>query len=169
MPDSDELFSISGQAVLITGGSRGIGRAIAEEFSRRGASVVICSKSQTSVDLAVAEMRAAGMAVDGLVCDVADEQQIDSTVAATLELRGRIDTLVNVAGVNRRKRAETVTAEDYDHILDTNLRGAFLMSQIAQYVDAAESRAALRYEQIRHAGNDPRSGARVGSARHTCQ
>ena len=54
MPDSDELFSISGQAVLITGGSRGIGRAIAEEFSRRGASVVICSKSQTSVDLAVA-------------------------------------------------------------------------------------------------------------------
>ena len=129
MPGSDELFSISDQAVLITGGSRGIGRAIAEEFSRRGANVVICSKSQSSVDLAVAEMRAAGMAVDGLVCDVADEQQIDSTVAATLELRGRIDSLVNVAGVNRRKRAETVTAEDYDFILDTNLRGAFLMSQ----------------------------------------
>ncbi|MFM7920895.1 MAG: SDR family NAD(P)-dependent oxidoreductase, partial [Planctomycetaceae bacterium] len=129
MPAADDLFSVSGQAVLVTGGSRGIGRAIAEEFSRRGAQVVICSKSQDSVDEAVSQMRAAGMEVEGLVCDVADEQQIDSTVAAALELRGRIDTLVNVAGVNRRKRAETVTAEDYDFILDTNLRGAFLMSQ----------------------------------------
>ncbi len=129
MPESDELFSISGQSVLITGGSRGIGRAIAEEFCRRGALVVICSRSEDSVRQAIEEMRSGGLEVDGLVCDVADEQQIDSTVRAALELRGRIDTLVNVAGVNRRKRAETVTTEDYDFIMDTNLRGAFLMSQ----------------------------------------
>ena len=102
MSAADDLFSVSGQAVLVTGGSRGIGRAIAEEFSRRGAQVVICSKSQSSVDEAVSQMRTAGMEVEGLVCDVADEQQIDSTVDAVLKLRGRIDTLVNVAGVKPR-------------------------------------------------------------------
>ncbi len=126
---SDDLFSVAGQHVLITGGSRGIGRAIAEGFAARGAHVVICSRTQESVDTALAEMNDAGLTVEGLPCDVSDHSQIDATVKSVLEKTGHIDTLVNVAGVNRRKRAETVTAEDYDFILDTNLRGAFQMSQ----------------------------------------
>ncbi|MFM7036423.1 MAG: SDR family NAD(P)-dependent oxidoreductase [Planctomycetaceae bacterium] len=125
----DSLFSVTGQIVLVTGGSRGIGRAIAEGFAARGATVVICSQSQQSVEAAVAEMQAANLQVTGLVCDVSREEQIADTVAAVLGTHSRIDTLINVAGVNRRKRAETVTVEDYDFILDTNLRGAFLMAQ----------------------------------------
>jgi NAD(P)-dependent dehydrogenase (short-subunit alcohol dehydrogenase family) len=125
----DDLFSVSGQVVLVTGGSRGIGRAIAEGFCRRGAEVVICSQSAQSVETAIQEMNAAGLTASGLVCDVSREDQINETVESVLQSRGRIDTLVNVAGVNRRKRAETVTVEDYDFILDTNLRGAFLMAQ----------------------------------------
>ena len=125
----DDLFSVSGQVVLVTGGSRGIGRAIAEGFCRRGAEVVICSQSPQSVETAIQEMNAAGLTASGLVCDVSREDQINETVESVLQRRGRIDTLVNVAGVNRRKRAETVTVEDYDFILDTNLRGAFLMAQ----------------------------------------
>ena len=125
----DDLFSVSGQVVLVTGGSRGIGRAIAEGFCRRGADVVICSQSPQSVETAIEEMRGAGLGVTGLVCDVSREEQIAATVDSVLSSRGKIDTLVNVAGVNRRKRAETVTVEDYDFILDTNLRGAFLMAQ----------------------------------------
>jgi NAD(P)-dependent dehydrogenase (short-subunit alcohol dehydrogenase family) len=128
-PPNDALFSVAGQIVLVTGGSRGIGRAIAEGFAGRGAEVVICSQNPQSVEAAVAEMRGAGMQVSGLVCDVSREEQIGETVSAVLGTHGRIDTLVNVAGVNRRKRAETVTVEDYDFILDTNLRGAFLMAQ----------------------------------------
>jgi gluconate 5-dehydrogenase len=126
---SDELFSVASQHVLITGGSRGIGRALAEGFAQRGARVLICSRSQESVDTALSEMRSNGLNVEGLACDVSDEEQIRTTVAAARDKLGPIDTLINVAGVNRRKRAEQVTLDDYDFILDTNLRGAFLMSQ----------------------------------------
>jgi NAD(P)-dependent dehydrogenase (short-subunit alcohol dehydrogenase family) len=126
---SDELFSVASQHVLITGGSRGIGRALAEGFAQRSARVMICSRSQESVDTALSEMRSLGLNVEGLACDVSDEDQIKSTVGKALQTLGHIDTLINVAGVNRRKRAEQVTVDDYDFILDTNLRGAFLMSQ----------------------------------------
>ncbi len=125
---SDPLFSVAGQHVLITGGSRGIGRAIAEGFAARGAKVLICSRSQESIDAAVSEMSEQGMDVSGLSCDVSDPEQIKSTVEATLQHFGHIDSLINVAGVNRRQRAEQFSVEDYDSVLDTNLRGAFLMS-----------------------------------------
>ena len=126
---TDELFSVAGQNVLITGGSRGIGRAIAEGFAARGANVLICSRSQESVDTAIAELTAAGHTVRGIACDVAQPEQIARTVAESVTLLGHIDTLINVAGMNRRKRAETVTLDDYDTILDTNLRGPILLSQ----------------------------------------
>ncbi len=126
---TDNLFSVEGQSVLVTGGSRGIGRAIAEGFARRGADVTICSQSEDSVKRAVEEMEAAGLSTHGVVCDVSKPEDIPATVNKVIERTSRIDTLVNVAGVNRRKRAETVTLEDYDFILDTNLRGAFLMCQ----------------------------------------
>lgn len=126
---SDELFSVAGQNVLVTGGSRGIGRAIAEGFSKRGANVLICSRSQESVDTALQEMAESGLKVQGLACDVSDESQISATAEAAIARLGHLDTLINVAGVNRRKRAETVTPDDYDFIMNTNLRGAFMMSQ----------------------------------------
>jgi len=126
---SDELFSVAGQNVLVTGGSRGIGRAIAAGFSKRGANVLICSRSQESVDTALQEMAESGLKVHGLACDVSDESQISATAEAAIARLGHLDTLINVAGVNRRKRAETVTPDDYDFIMNTNLRGAFMMSQ----------------------------------------
>ncbi len=148
-PPNDALFSVAGQIVLVTGGSRGIGRAIAEGFAGRGAEVVICSQNPQSVEAAVAEMRQAGMQVSGLVCDVSREEQIGETVSAVLGTHGRIDTLVNVAGVNRRKRAETVTVEDYDFILDTNLRGAFLMAQsVGKQMIEQKSGAVINVESL---------------------
>jgi gluconate 5-dehydrogenase len=125
---NDELFSVANQTVLVTGGSRGIGRALAEGFVRRGARVLICSRSQESVDTAIREMSETGLTVEGLACDVSQEGEIQRTVDSAIQRMGHIDTLINVAGVNRRKRSETVTADDYDFIMDTNLRGAFLMS-----------------------------------------
>lgn len=146
---SDDLFSVAGQNVLVTGGSRGIGRAIAEGFVSRGANVLICSVSQESVDAAVSEMDAAGLVVSGMVCDVSDESQIASTVEAAIVRLGHIDTLVNVAGVNRRKRAETVTADDYDFIMNTNLRGAFLMSrEVGRHMIERKSGTQINVESL---------------------
>lgn len=146
---SEELFSVAGQNVVVTGGSRGIGRAIAEGFAARGANVLICSRTQESVEAAVKEMQEAGLKADGIACDVSDEQQILTTVQTAISRLGHIDTLVNVAGVNRRKRAETVTADDYDFILDTNLRGAFLMSrEVGKHMIERKSGAQINIESL---------------------
>ncbi len=146
---SEELFSVAGQNVIVTGGSRGIGRAIAEGFAARGAHVLICSRTQESVETALKEMQDAGLKADGVACDVSDEQQILTTVQTAISRLGHIDTLVNVAGVNRRKRAETVTADDYDFILDTNLRGAFLMSrEVGKHMIERKSGAQINIESL---------------------
>jgi gluconate 5-dehydrogenase len=129
MAVAEELFSVAGQVVLVSGGSRGIGRAIAEGFAQRGSRVFISSRNPETLQTAVAEMEESGNPVESVLCDVSEEDRIDQAVRQVLDNAGQIDTLVNVAGVNRRKRAETVTTEDYDFIMDTNLRGAFLLSR----------------------------------------
>ena len=126
----DPLFSVANQVVLVSGGTRGIGYAIAEAFASRSAFVVVTGRTQDAADQAAAKMRAGAlMPPIGLACDVADANQVREVTAQVLETFGRIDVLINVAGVNRRKPAVEVTDEDYDYILGTNLRGAFLLSR----------------------------------------
>lgn len=124
-----ELFDVTGQIVLVSGGSRGIGRAIAEGFARRGATTIATGREASTLDSLRDELAADGVSLETAVCDVADSSAIRHLVAETLERHGRIDTLINVAGVNRRKPALEVTDDDYDFILDINLRGAFLLSR----------------------------------------
>lgn len=126
---ADDLFSVDGQVVLVSGGSRGIGLAIARGFAERGAKVVITGRIQETIEQAAKSLVAAGGQVEAIVCDVSDGAAIKGCVASVLERFGQIDTLVNVAGVNRRKPALEVTEEDYDFVLDINLKGAFLLSQ----------------------------------------
>lgn len=127
MPD---LFSVADQVVLVSGASRGIGLALAQGFAERGARVVITGREAATLDQAAAALSAAARhAVVPIVCDVAKRADIDRTVERTLAEVGPIDVLLNVAGVNRRKPAEEVTEEDFDFILDINLKGAFLMAQ----------------------------------------
>jgi gluconate 5-dehydrogenase len=127
---TDQLFHVADQVVLVSGASRGIGAAIAQGFVQRGAQVVICGREEATLAQAASSMsKDATGSVTPIVCDVTRGEDIRKLVAQTLEKFGRIDTLVNVAGVNRRKPAEQVTEEDYDFVLDINLRGAFLMAQ----------------------------------------
>ena len=98
----DDLFSVAGQVVLVSGGSRGIGRALAEGFARRGAAVVITGREQATLDQTARAIAPPGATVRPLVCDVADAAAIQRLVEQVLGEFGRVDTLLNVAGVNKR-------------------------------------------------------------------
>ncbi len=124
---NDPLFSVADQVVVVSGGSRGIGRAIAAGFAQRDATVVITGRDRSTLEKTAAEI-ATGRSVVPIVCDVAKATDISSGVARIIQDHGRIDTLVNCAGVNRRMPAEEFTEEDYDFVMDINLKGAFLMS-----------------------------------------
>ncbi len=126
---TDSLFDVKDQVVLVSGGSRGIGLAIAAGFAERGARVVITGREQATLEQAVSSIGETPVPTRSLVCDVSRADEITRTVDQVQELHGCIDTLINVAGVNRRKPSLEVTEEDYDFILDINLKGAFLLSQ----------------------------------------
>ena len=127
---NDPLFDVQDQVVLVSGGTRGIGRAIAQGFAERGAHVIVTGTRKETVDAATHRIKTHhDGTVSGFVCDVADASAIKHVVGEVIAALGRIDTLINCAGVNRRKPALEVTEEDYDHILDINLKGAYVMSQ----------------------------------------
>lgn len=126
---SDPLFSVAGQVVLVSGASRGIGRAIAAGFAERGATVVITGREEATLFATAAEIAMPDGPVHPMVCDVADPQAIARLVEQVIARFDRVDTLVNVAGVNRRKPAEELTEEDYDFVMDINLKGCWLLSQ----------------------------------------
>lgn len=126
---TDELFCVEGQVVLVSGGSRGIGRTLAEAFARRGAAVIVTGRERQSLEATAKTICPEDGTVRPIVCDVADKAAIDRLVAAAIEEFGHVDTLINVAGVNRRMPAEQLTEDDYDYIIGINLRGAFLLSQ----------------------------------------
>ena len=126
---ADELFSVKDQVVLVSGGSRGIGRAIAEGFAARGATLVITGRVAETIQQAAREICPAGGNVRPKVCDVADTQAIRQVVDEVIGEFGRIDTLVNCAGVNKRMKVESCPEEVYDFITNINIKGAFFMAQ----------------------------------------
>jgi gluconate 5-dehydrogenase len=126
---TDRLFSVADQIVLVSGGSRGIGRGLAQGFAERDARVIITGREAETLQAAAVEISIGTHPVETLVCDVAEPAQIDRTVAQVVVDHGRIDTLVNVAGVNKRQRIESYTLEEYDFIVNINQRGAFYMAQ----------------------------------------
>ena len=126
---ADELFSVERQVVLVSGGSRGIGRALAEGFVQRGAQVVVTGRESATIEATARELSTGALPVHPLVCDVSNLDDISKLVETVVAQFGKIDVLLNVAGVNKRKRAETFSPEEYDFILNINLRGLFFLSQ----------------------------------------
>ncbi len=120
---------LEGKVSLITGAAQGIGLATALKFAQEGAIVVVCDVKQAAVDNAVRECAALGAAAVGFVMDVTQREMVDAVVAQTKERFGRIDVLVNNAGITQDARLQKMTLEQFDRVIDVNLRGVFHCSQ----------------------------------------
>jgi 3-oxoacyl-[acyl-carrier protein] reductase len=114
---------------IITGAAQGIGLATALKFAEEGASVVVCDLKQDGVDAAVAMVRARGAQALGFTANVTDRPALDSLVAAVRTRFGSVDVLVNNAGITRDARLQKMTAEQFDAVIDVNLRGVFNATQ----------------------------------------
>jgi len=126
-----QLFDLTGKVAIVTGGSRGLGLEIAEGLAEAGARLMICARRDAWLTPALAELRAAGHQVEGLVCDVANPVQVQAVVDGTVAAFGKVDILVNNAGVSWADRPETMALEKWRMVIDTNLTGAFLFAQAA--------------------------------------
>ncbi|MFA6108725.1 MAG: SDR family oxidoreductase [Candidatus Latescibacterota bacterium] len=125
----DPLFSVADQVVLVSGGSRGIGRALAAGFVERQARVVIAGREEATLAQTAEAISTGAHPVTYAVCDVAREEDVHRLVEGVERDCGRIDTLLNVAGVNKRAKVEDYTLAEFDWILGINLRGAFAVAQ----------------------------------------
>jgi gluconate 5-dehydrogenase len=131
-------FDLTGKVALITGASRGLGRHFAQVLAEAGADVAITSRTVDSLAAPEQELRALGREVFPTALDVRDHASIQAAVEAVQAHFGRIDILVNNAGCNIRKPALEIGWEDWNTVLETNLRGPFFVAQaVARQMVAA--------------------------------
>lgn len=126
-----ELFDLSGRVAIVTGGSRGLGKEMAEGLAESGASLMLCARREEWLTPTAEEMRGRGFQVEGVICDVANPEQVQAVVDKTIETYGKVDILLNNAGVSWGERPEKMPVDKWQKVFDTNLTGAFLFAQAA--------------------------------------
>ena len=128
-------MSLQGNVALVTGGSRGIGRAVCLELARQGAAVAVnYAGNSAAAEETVQLCRALGVEAEAFQADVADPAACDALVAAVKERFGRLDILINNAGIARDGLLMTAKEEDFSQTLDTNLKGAYFCTKAAAKV-----------------------------------
>jgi len=124
-----KLFDLNGKVAIITGSSRGIGASIAEALAEFGASVVVSSRSQESIDKVANKIIENGFDATTCACHVGDESQLQNLVDSTIDKYGRVDILVNNAGIHIPGSIEDLSVQDWDKVTGVNIRGVFFLSK----------------------------------------
>lgn len=127
--DNHGLFDLTGRVAIVTGTSRGLGQQFARALARSGADLILTSRTRASLSAFEAEIQSLGRRAVSVELDVRNQESIERMAAAADKAFGQIDILVNNAGCNVRKPALDVTWENWNQILDTNLRGSFFVAQ----------------------------------------
>lgn len=125
----DSQLPLKGQHALITGASRGIGLAIARRLGQMGARISICGRDEQSLDAARSQLQKEGIETFSFAANVADSRQVSALVEAASAKFGHIEILVNNAGIGRFGPVNQLNETDWDTVLDTNLKGVFLVSR----------------------------------------
>jgi NAD(P)-dependent dehydrogenase (short-subunit alcohol dehydrogenase family) len=123
------MFDLSGQVAVVTGGSGGAGRAIANALALYGADVVVTSRTLSTLEETAGEVEKAGRKVLPISCDVADAGSVNQMVKKTLDEFGKIDILVTCAGIAVRHPAEDMPIEEFEKVMDINVKGTLLCCQ----------------------------------------
>lgn len=147
-PNEPNPFDLTGNVALVTGTSRGLGQYFARALAHAGADLILTSRDKGSLAPFAEEIAALGRRTASVALDVRDEQSIRAAVSEGEQTFGRIDILVNNAGMNIRKPAVDVTWNDWNQVLDTNLRGAFFVAQAV-----AKGMITRRYGRIINIGS----------------
>jgi 3-oxoacyl-[acyl-carrier protein] reductase len=136
-------MKLKDKVCIVTGAAQGIGLATALKFAREGATVAVCDMKAGPVHEAVAQCRALGARAEGYVVNVTDREAVDAMVAAVREAFGRIDVLVNNAGITKDARLQKMTLDQFDAVIDVNLRGVFHASQAVVDIMVAQGSGAI--------------------------
>jgi NAD(P)-dependent dehydrogenase (short-subunit alcohol dehydrogenase family) len=124
-----QLFDLTGRVAIITGGSIGLGRQMAEGLAEMGADVVLCARKEERCHQAAEELQQLGVKAIAISCDVKNPDSIQQMVEATVSQFGRIDVLINNAGISWGAPVEEMRLEDWNKVIETNLTGTFLCAQ----------------------------------------
>jgi len=125
-----ELFDLSGKVAIVTGGSRGIGKEMAEGLAEAGASLMLCARREEWLSETLEEFRGKGFRVEGKVADVSKAEDVQAVVNETINVFGKVDVLVNNAGISWGAMPEEMPLAQWQKVLDVNLTGCFLFAQI---------------------------------------
>jgi NAD(P)-dependent dehydrogenase (short-subunit alcohol dehydrogenase family) len=141
--NAKQLFDLSGRVAIITGGSIGLGRQMAEGLAEMGASLVLCARKKERCEQAAKELKPLGVKTLALACDVKNPEQVHEVVQHTASQFGRIDILINNAGTSWGAPVEEMRLEHWNKVIETNLTGTFLFSQAVGKVMVPQRRGKI--------------------------
>ena len=158
-----QLFDLTGRTAIITGGSVGLGRQMAEALAEQGANLVLCARKKERCEQAAAEVQQLGVKTLAAACDVKKPDDVNAVVDSAIKTFGRIDILINNAGTSWGAPIEEMRLEHWNKVIETNLTGTFLFSQaVGKHMVAARRGKIINIASVAGLGGAPPEFQAIG-------